>query len=199
VIRPRGDWTRWTIARSLVALAFLAVGLTAFRHASPVVADWSVVITYCLLVSASCVAVSRGPGRWGAFAVAAWAYFLPIVVFQARITDILPTSWLIGEVAMRSRPVDLPAPPPDLPLINLPGRKGFTVDPRAFRRDSRAHSDYFRLLKDYNQSTVAAFVIGHCLVAMSFGAVAALLCRNRGAGAVPSESGRPRSDSAGRA
>lgn len=103
-----------SIARGMALVGVVALTLGAMRVATEPVADAYQVGVYAALVLASVAAAVRGrrSGAWAGFALAGWAYYLPLFAGPTApdIVRRLPTSRLLVECV--ARVVRAPAVPP---------------------------------------------------------------------------------------
>jgi hypothetical protein len=174
----------WGVARILLAIGLIAVGLAAMRVANETTVTVMLMVTYLILVVATIgAAVRRRPHRWLGFAIGGWAYFLPVFVYDSdRLIKTLPTIVLLAVFARMSHP--LPSPLPgfsigslndERPLITFVGR---TLN--SSEMDAMSVS-----VNVYNVKVISSVRVGHLfctLLAALLGAVVAQLLHNKRSG-----------------
>ena len=183
---------RWTVARMLAFVAFVAVGLAAMRQATDLVASLTLWLIYSVLVVTTLVAAFRWrrDGAWLGFAVFGWGYFLPVFVFASQpVVTGLPTSQLLAAYVFRTTPV--PAAPPG---IDFKRDEGNPLQMGSFYNPSYPRNlvdlDFPRTaINAFNARVSAAVTVGHLLLTLLLAWVGAILGRWLGRTYAPGATG----------
>jgi hypothetical protein len=177
----------WGVARILLAIGLIAVGLAAMRVANETTVNVMLMVTYLILVVATIgAAVRRRPYGWLGFAIGGWAYFLPVFVYDSdRLIKTLPTSVLLAVFARMSHPV--PSPIPGFSISSLDDEWPLITfgHPRERRGLDSEMSAMSVSVNVYNVKVISSVRVGHLfctLFAALLGAVVAQLLHNKRSG-----------------
>jgi hypothetical protein len=177
----------WGVARILLAIGLIAVGLAAMRVANETTVTVMLMVTYLILVVATIgAAVRRRPHRWLGFAIGGWAYFLPVFVYDSdRLIKTLPTNVLLAVFARMSHP--LPSPLPGFIIGSLNDERPLItfVHPSGRTLNSSEMNAMSVSVNVYNVKVISSVRVGHLfctLFAALLGAVVAQLLHNKRSG-----------------
>jgi hypothetical protein len=145
--------------------------MAAMRNATPVLADATLYVVYCVLVVATVGAIARRrhSGSWVGFAAIGWAYFLPVFVFGSpgAVTN-LPTNKAL--VAYISSVQEKPVPPMGIGIVE---RDNATI---TYSHGGKQPPESFLDLVDrYNSLSRTSLKVGHLLVTLVFGLLGSML------------------------
>jgi hypothetical protein len=177
----------WGVARILLAIGLIAVGLAAMRVANETTVTVMLMVTYLILVVATIgAAVRRRPQRWLGFAIGGWAYFLPVFVYDSdKLIKTLPTNVLLAAFARMSH--SEPAPLPGFSIISLVDE--WPLITYAYPGGQPMNSPEINAMSVcvnvYNVKVISSIRVGHLfctLFAALLGAVVAQLLHNKRSG-----------------